>query len=60
MLPAPARARRGCCKAGQRFGRHHAMSGADPEEVGGLVVRKDPDKHVFKAPAPKSSLLGAA
>ena len=36
------------------------MSGADPEEVGGLVVRKDPDKHVFKAPAPKSSLLGAA
>jgi hypothetical protein len=29
------------------------------EEVGGLVVRKDAgERHVFKVPAPKTSLLG--
>ena len=28
------------------------------EQVGGLLVRSDADRPVFKAPAPKTSLLG--
>jgi hypothetical protein len=28
------------------------------EEYGGLLVRSDADRPVFKAPAPKTSLLG--
>ena len=28
------------------------------EQVGGLLVRSDADRPVFKAPAPRTSLLG--
>ncbi|KAI8504571.1 Pre-mRNA-splicing factor ATP-dependent RNA helicase PRP16 [Branchiostoma belcheri] len=40
----------------------HRLEGSDGKEVGGLIIKKGPstsdDKHTFKAPAPRTSLLG--